>query len=172
MIAFVYHYTRTPTLPLPNSGFPLRSFSNERPHVVNGLRNNTVCARIVNIVRTGPNLLPGRNQASHFPPLHRELLRGGFYSLLREHYHKLQRDPYNWLQRDSYLWIQREPLPSHSTVFLIPFHREIIIWIIIMELHYIDLAVTAGPQRNIIPNRMYPPVNGCLVNIPQLPNSS
>ena len=155
MLSFMYHYTRTPTLPFLMSGLPLRRFSNERLHTVNGLSNNTFCFRIIQLVKTRPTLIPGSNQVSHFLLLQREHLRDQFCSLLREHYY--------WLQMDPYHWLQREPLPAHPPVVLM--------WIMIMEVHQVDLAVTAGTWPNIIPNLTYPPVNGWTINKPRLPNS-
>ena len=163
---------RTPNLPFPKSSFLLRRFRNKRPHAVNGFSNNTVCIRMIHIVRTGPTLLPGINQDSHSPPLEKELLREKFHSLLRDNYHRIRSYPYHWLHRETYRRLHREPLPPPPPVVLIQFQREIIMWIMIMELHKVDLAVTAGPRHNIIPNLTYPPVNGCLINMPQFPNSS
>ena len=103
----------------------MRRFRNKRPHDVNGLSNNTVCVRIIHLVRTGLTLLPGINQASHFLLLHRDLLREKIYSLYIEYYLQLQRYPYHCLQREPHRQLQIETLPDHPPIILVQFQRVV-----------------------------------------------
>ena len=75
MINFMYHYTRTPTPPFTKSGLPRMRFRKKNLHALNGLSKNTVCIGIIHLVRTGPTILPGSNQASYLPLIQRDLLR-------------------------------------------------------------------------------------------------
>ena len=93
MITFVYHNKRTPNLPFTMSGLYLRWFRNDRLHAVNRLSNNTVCIRIINLIRTGSTIIQGSNQSSNFPTLQMDLLGKKFCLILRENYCWLQRDP-------------------------------------------------------------------------------
>ena len=43
-----------------------------------------ICVRIINLARTGLTLIPGINQASHFTPVQREIMRKQLRSLLKE----------------------------------------------------------------------------------------
>ena len=93
MITFMYHNKRTPNLPFTMSGLYLRWFRNDRLHAVNILSNNTVCIRIINIIRTGSTIIPGRNQYSNFPTLQRDVLREKLCLIPREHHYWLQKYP-------------------------------------------------------------------------------